>query len=456
MQVFWKKASVAALMLVGAVGAGIAMFGAWEEEASPSASQRENALRSSRAMADAERSPATEPSTLPVASGAQQSSASPADSLPSKTVRITAVTGLQYDKVRFTARPGQEVRIVFRNESNMLHNLVFTYPGQREPVVKAALQMGAKGPKKEYVPRSGEGTAVSKRVRTFAPVLQPGGFFEMTLTAPHEEGAYPYVCTYPGHGYVMYGVMRVTDEPKRTLPPPSADPLVPPDSLRGEVEDQEATTLHPYSTKPPIIYRTFMPRSGPASIAVGLTGGVSYAFDAGRSMLRYAWHGGFVDNSEIWKGHVQNQKAKIIGDVFFRREGGFPLRIGRSDSLPTPSFRGYRLLEGRPVFEYEVGSATVRQHLRPADGEQPGLEREFTIEGASGQPVRFIASRSDSVAYRASAGTWRGDTLRLAPDEARRFTITTVRRPATRPPGFNQRGRPVDGASASGAGGASR
>jgi hypothetical protein len=94
---------------------------------------------------------------------------------------------------------------------------------------------------------------------------------------------------------------------------------------------------------------------------------------------------------------------------------------------PAPSFQGYRLVEGRPEFTYEVEGATVRQRIRPAEGDAPGLVRDFSISGVQGRPVRFVTSRSDSVAHRASAGAWRGDTLRLDPADARAFTITTVR-----------------------------
>jgi azurin len=417
-----RNRAVLAVVGVAAVTLSVLVFveGRGGEDPSNGDASRRDGDRSRVEASRMTPAPATEPRSLPTTEGSPADPAPLAPPAEEKTLRIKGVTGLQYDKVRFTVRPRQQVRVIFRNESNVNHNLVFTTPGDRVKIVKAALQMGSRGPAKDHVPDT-------DRVLAHAPVLKPGGFHEFTFTAPAEEGAYPYVCTYPGHGYVMYGVMRVTNDPGG-IPPLSEDPLVPPDSLRGRVEGREATTLHPYSTKPPIIYRTFMPESGPASIAVGLTGGVSYAFDAGRSMVRYAWSGGFIDNSEIWKGHVRNQRAEIVGTVFFRSEGEFPLRIGSPDGEPpAPSFQGYRLVEGRPEFTYEVEGATVRQRIRPAEGDAPGLVRDFSISGVQGRPVRFVTSRSDSVAHRASAGAWRGDTLRLDPADARAFTITTVR-----------------------------
>ena len=44
--------------------------------------------------------------------------------------------GLQFDKPRFTAEPGQEIELTFKNPDDMAHNLVFTQPGQRMAVVQ--------------------------------------------------------------------------------------------------------------------------------------------------------------------------------------------------------------------------------------------------------------------------------------------------------------------------------
>ena len=54
--------------------------------------------------------------------------------------------------------------------------------------------------------------------RLFAKLeaLNPGETQELKFKAPAEEGVYPYVCTFTGHGVVMYGAMYVTTKP---LPP---------------------------------------------------------------------------------------------------------------------------------------------------------------------------------------------------------------------------------------------
>ena len=38
----------------------------------------------------------------------------------------------------------------------------------------------------------------------------PGNSVEVTFTAPSTPGDYPYICTVPGHFYMMKGIMKVT------------------------------------------------------------------------------------------------------------------------------------------------------------------------------------------------------------------------------------------------------
>src|SRR5690606_33207975 len=119
-----------------------------------------------------------------------------------KTILIEAIPGMQYDLVRFQVRPGEKVKLVFTNKDDMGHNLLITKPEARIEVVNAALQLAEKGPVMEYIPDI-------PQVLWSIPVLFNGQSSSIQFNAPTEPGAYPYVCTYPGHGFVMYGVMYV-------------------------------------------------------------------------------------------------------------------------------------------------------------------------------------------------------------------------------------------------------
>src|SRR5207244_10411191 len=72
-----------------------------------------------------------------------------------------------------------------------------------------------------YVPKS------SKILHATA-LLQPGATERLQFTAPKKPGEYPYICTFPGHWRLMYGMMHVV--------PKLAD--VPPTELETPVESE--------------------------------------------------------------------------------------------------------------------------------------------------------------------------------------------------------------------------
>ena len=98
----------------------------------------------------------------------------------------------------------------------MAHNLVFTKVGQRVAVANAALGLGEKAEEKNWIPDLDS-------VLWSTPVLKPGDNHELKFNAPKQKGIYPYVCTFIGHGFVMYGAMYV-DIP---MPDISTDQNVP-------------------------------------------------------------------------------------------------------------------------------------------------------------------------------------------------------------------------------------
>lgn len=139
---------------------------------------------------------------------------------PVTTVSINAITGMRYDVVRFKVKPGAKVKIILNNKDEMSHNLVITQPKSRLAVVNAAQKLGDNSLKMNYVPR------ISK-VLWSTKLLLPGETASLTFTAPQKEGVYPYVCTYPCHGFVMYGAMYVTN---KAMPSIKNDHNIPPNS----------------------------------------------------------------------------------------------------------------------------------------------------------------------------------------------------------------------------------
>lgn len=337
-------------------------------------------------------------------------------------ISMKALTGLQYDQVRFGVKPGAKVKLTLTNSDDMSHNLVFTLPGKRQEVVDAALKLAEKGESLSYIPQLSS-------VLWSIPVISPGESMTITFTVPGKPGVYPFVCTYPGHGFVMYGAMYVTDG---ALPPLKEDLNIPParrsDGLKvNSVDDHSAHGMksHPYEEVPPYLYRTFIQDAGPAAIAVRLPQSLSYFWDAGECRLRYATYGEFLDMKELWAGHRQ-AVAKNLGEVFYRDKTEYPFRIGSPGNIPVVQFKGYKLINRYPEFHYLINGVDVYELIKEnSDGS--GLLRTFRIPKAN-QTVWFVFSPEDGVTYEFSAGKLANGRLELSPAAARQFTVKMTKK----------------------------
>ena len=123
---------------------------------------------------------------------------------------INAITGLQFDRVRFQGPAGAPVKIDFRNtdpQDDMPHNLVVTAPGGAEKVGRAADGMAADADAyaRNFVPDVPE-------VLFATPLVSPAERVTLSFQAPESPGDYPFICSFPGHWITMKGVMRVVGE----------------------------------------------------------------------------------------------------------------------------------------------------------------------------------------------------------------------------------------------------
>jgi hypothetical protein len=302
--------------------------------------------------------------------------------------------GLRYDTGTFFVLPGASVELVFSNYDEMLHNLVITRPGARERIVQAALEMGAGAADRDFVPPSSDVLWSTKLVST-------GQSVTLRFTAPSTVGDYPFVCTMPGHGIVMFGTMTVTSTPRPAVMNP--------------VEPTSESEEHGAHGKPSRIVRGFMPEAGPATIAVELPGGVSYVWDAGAGRFRYAW----VGPIPTLPSSPERGLAKLSGPVFYR-EPSFPVRIGTSpENAPkTVQFKGYTIdALGIPEFEIVVDGTTVRERAEVRDGQ---FVRRFRVAGAT--TVWFAAP--EGIAINVTNGVRQGAFFRLSGRAAEEFTVT--------------------------------
>ena len=333
------------------------------------------------------------------------------------TIPMGVLPGLQFDVVRFRVPPGAHVKIVFTNTDDMNHNLLIVKPGTRAQVVNEALLLGENGPAMNYTP-------ASANVLWSLPVIAPEQSKTLAFTAPETPAIYPFVCTYPGHGTIMYGAMYVSAD--TALPALATDMNIPPQRRQDDIALEEKEVhhaghhmtgqLHPYKPEPPYLYRVFIEDASPAAIAVCLPMQLAYCWDASLCKLRFAWQGGFLDNSDLWKGKG-DALAKVTGMKYFRDSAGFPL----GDAGAKAQYKGYRLIGRYPEFHYTVNGLHVYELIKPKkDGS--GLVRSFRIPGAT-QPLTFHAGDAGSVSFDSSAGTWADGNLRLTASQAKDFSI---------------------------------
>jgi len=329
----------------------------------------------------------------------------------SDSIEIKAAAGLRYDPPRFVVKPGAKVKLDVENTDDMAHNFVIVAPGGRMEVVNAALTMPVT-PEQTFIPKS-------DKILLHTPVLIPGKSAKLEFTAPAEPGVYPYVCTYPGHGLVMFGAMYVTKQAEAELPTIANDENLP-DLIR---EQAKTTKLHAYPETPPYWYRIFMRDAGPAAIAVALPDAQNYCWDAGACRLRYVWRGAFVDPMPHWRANGDGF-AEVKGTIYYRSAPYFPLRFGDEKKVPAPHdihFRGYSIVGGLPEFHYQVEDAEVRELVKPAH--HGGFEETFKVTGTKG-PVFFVVDPNGGATAASEAGKFTEGVLKLPASKAKEFTVT--------------------------------
>ncbi len=119
------------------------------------------------------------------------------------TVRIgTIPEKMKYDVAEFTVKAGKDIKLIFTNSDFMPHNVVLVNPLKANEVGQAAINLGAAGFDVGFVPENKEILWASKLIDHKQEEV-------IEFKAPAVPGDYEYVCTFPGHHFVMRGVMKV-------------------------------------------------------------------------------------------------------------------------------------------------------------------------------------------------------------------------------------------------------
>jgi putative heme-binding domain-containing protein len=86
----------------------------------------------------------------------------------------------------------------------MPHNILLVQPGKADEIGLKAMALGAKGFSVGYIPESPD-------ILWHSRLIDHGEEQVIEFTAPKVEGAYPYLCSFPGHHLIMRGTLIVTD-----------------------------------------------------------------------------------------------------------------------------------------------------------------------------------------------------------------------------------------------------
>ncbi|MCA9031029.1 MAG: c-type cytochrome, partial [Planctomycetaceae bacterium] len=127
------------------------------------------------------------------------------------TIRIATVPEkMRYDVQELTVKPGKKVKLTFGNYDFMPHNIMLVNPGKADEVGLMAINLGARGFDVGFVPDSPD-------ILWHSPLADFGQEIDIEFTAPTKEGAYPYICSFPGHHRLMRGMLYVTNDLKTFL-----------------------------------------------------------------------------------------------------------------------------------------------------------------------------------------------------------------------------------------------
>ncbi len=122
------------------------------------------------------------------------------------TIRIATVRErMMYDVKELSVKPGKKVKLTFANPDFMPHNILLVNPGKADEVGLKAIALGASGFAVSYIPQSPD-------ILWHSKLVDHGQEEVIEFTAPTAEGAYPYICSFPGHHLIMRGTLFVTND----------------------------------------------------------------------------------------------------------------------------------------------------------------------------------------------------------------------------------------------------
>ena len=149
----------------------------------------------------------------------------------------------------------------------------------------------------------------------------------------------------------------------------------------------------------PVAVRTFIPDAPTRTLAVGLPGGVNYAFDTGSCRVQSAWKGEFLDMTDVWAGRG-GEAAQVLGRRFFAATTNDPqLRIGTGPN--KAQFQSYHRVGQSFELVYTLDQIEVHERISAS---RNGFTRAFSLTGLKDEPVTFTTTPQEGIAYVSKQG----------------------------------------------------
>ena len=152
----------------------------------------------------------------------------------------------------------------------------------------------------------------------------------------------------------------------------------------------------------PILQRGFMMHRdiiNPYTASVGLPGGNNYAYDMKNYNLLTAWHGRFIDVSNMWRERGEKQMEIPLGAKLEFQDKPLIAKLPDAqapwpDSVQSPegvfSSRGYQLNEsGLPAYFYKLNDNSI-EDLISSTKSNDGLARELKIKSANPEQTYIL------------------------------------------------------------------
>ncbi len=317
-------------------------------------------------------------------------------------ITIGVIPGaLKFNVTKFEVHAGSEVSITFNNNGLMQHNILFVKPGKADEIMNQAMALGAGGLDKNWTPES---EAIIKSI----PLIDAGKIYKTKFKAPLMTGDYPYICTFPGHGLIMRGVMTVKEKTDLINEPQKAESQS--IKVRNNLEGVTYTNKPEGTPQKPYLIRTFMPDPGideavfknhgkglvankyspnigddvegkvqpidgiPSAFGINYGKSLSICWDTTECRLLYAWSGGFLNMDAYWGENGGGGRKsfdyvpRLEGEIKFKADGSHPLKIGGMRA--TPKFLKLELKKNIPFFHYDYGGGEIQESFKIIDGDK--------------------------------------------------------------------------------------